>query len=461
MKVSDKNKKKRFSSPLHLKETRRDFLKFCGATALSGVTSFLFPGEMEARDALEILKSPSSKSLRDELFWKLVRKQFILQPGLIYMNTGTEGSMPRCVLNRLANYFREFAINPYAAVVDSPEFNYFQTQTRANLGSFLGAEGSEIVITTNTTEGMAFVAFGLDLKEGDEVLTTLHEHEAGLCPWMILQDRKKIKVIQLPLPSPARTSEEIVSVFENAITPRTKVMSFCHINYTTGLRMPVQELCQLAREHGIISLVDGAHAIGMLNFNLHELGCDFYACSPHKWLCAPPGTGVLYMRSEVQNLVWPTCTNIYPPTSGYYTDSFQFRGQQSTPLFWCLNDVMDFHNTIGKDRVQERILDLSSYLKDRISENWGADKIYSPSNKDLSSGLVSFNPFDDPYDASKTKTIFYSLKDNYNIVIRRVSFKDTAESRSKSMLRVSTNIYISYEEIDTLINAIKEIMAGM
>jgi selenocysteine lyase/cysteine desulfurase len=241
-------------------------------------------------------------------------------------------------------------------------------------------------------------------------------------------------------------------------------MSFCHINYTTGLRMPVQELCQLAKDHGIISLVDGAHAIGMLNLNLHDLGCDFYACSPHKWLCAPPGTGILYMRSDVQSLVWPTCTNIYPPTPGYYTDTFQFRGQQSTPFFECINDVMDLHNTIGKDRVQERILDLSTYLKEKISENWGADKIYSPSStdRDLSSGLVSFNPFDDPYNTSNTRTVLYSLRDNYQIIIRRVSFKDTAsDAQSKSVLRVSTNIFNSYEEIDTLISAIKEIMAGM
>jgi selenocysteine lyase/cysteine desulfurase len=443
---------------------RRDFMKLCGAAALGGVSALLLSGDAEARNTLETLKAGASKGLKDEAFWKLVRTQFVLTPGLIYMNTGTEGSMPRCVLSRIQSYCREFAANPYAAVIDSDQFNYFQTETRTNVGAFVGADEDEVVITANTTEGMAFVANGLDLQAGDEVLTTLHEHEAGICCWDILRDRRNVTVTQVPLPSPATSKDEIVAIFENAITPQTKVMSFCHINYTTGLRMPVKELCQLAKDHGIISVVDGAHAIGMLNLNLHDLGCDFYACSPHKWLCAPPGTGVLYMWRDVQNLIWPTCTNIYPPTPGYYSDTFQFRGQQSTPFFYCINDVMNLHTTIGEDRVQERILDLSAYLKEKISENWGADKIYSPSStdRDLCSGLVSFNPFDDPYDASKTKTVLYGLKDNYQIVIRRVSFKDTAsDTKSKSMLRVSTNIFNDYDEIDTMISAIKEIMASL
>ena len=444
--------------------SRRDFIKLFGAAALGGVSAFLLSGDAEARSALEALQSRTSQGIKDEAFWKLVRTQFVLTPGLIYMNTGTEGSMPRCVLSRIGSYCREFAENPYAAVIDDELFNFFQTETRTNVAAFVGADEDEVVITTNTTEGMSFVANGLDLQAGDEVLTTLHEHEGGTCCWHLLRDRRNVTVTALPLPSPATSKEQIISTFENAITPQTKVMSFCHINYTTGLRMPVKELCQLAKDHGIISVVDGAHAIGMLNLNLHDLGSDFYACSPHKWLCAPPGTGVLYMRRDVQNLLWPTVTNIYPPTPGYFSDTFQFRGQQSTPFFACIIDVIGLHSTIGKDRVEERILDLSTYLKDKISENWGADKIYSPSSTDreLSSGLVSFNPFDDPYDSSKTKTVLYGLKDNYQIVIRRVSFKDAAsDTKSKSVLRASTNIFNDYEEIDKLISTIKEIMAGM
>jgi isopenicillin-N epimerase len=443
-----------------VKNSRRDFLKMGGASLLAGGLSTVLPlKNTEAYASLSDIRARASDPL-DELYWNFIRAQFTLQPGLIYMNCGTEGSMPRIVLNRLGEYFREFAKNPWAAVIDSEYYSYFMTKTAENVAAFLGADPAEIILTTNTTEGMEFVSNGLDLQAGDEVLSTLHEHEAGTCGWDIKKDRQKIKFTQLELPTPAQTKEEIVAVFEKAITPQTKVMSFCHINYTTGLRMPVKELCQLARQHGIISVVDGAHAIGMLSLNLNELGCDFYACSPHKWLNAPPGTGVLYIRKDVQSLLCPTVTQLYP----YETSKnlFQFRGQQCTPIYRSITDAIELQNAIGRDRVQNRILALSSYLKEKIKETWGADKIFSPLDEDLSTGLVSFNPFDDHFDSTKTKLIFYALKDTYNIIIRRVSFKNKqSDSQSVQALRVSTQIYNNYREIDRLISTINDSIAQL
>ncbi|MCG7852359.1 MAG: aminotransferase class V-fold PLP-dependent enzyme, partial [Methanosarcinaceae archaeon] len=315
------------------------------------------------------------------------------------------------------------------------------------------------VLTTNTTEGMSFTANGLDLQEGDEVLTTLHEHSAGLVCWELLRERRNVTVTQVELPTPAENKDEIIAAFEDAITPQTKVMSFCHINYTTGLRMPVKELCQLAQDHDIISVVDGAHAIGMINLDFHDLGCDFYACSPHKWLNAPPGTGVLYMREDVQDLLWPTVTEASASRNG--PDVFQVRGQQCTPVFACLNDVMDFQNDIGKDKIEDRILALSTYLKGEIIENWGAEKLFSPTVEELSSGLVSFNPFDDPFDKEKVK-IYRILRDEYDIVIRSVNFQDKhSDAQKKRALRVSTHIFNNYNEIDKLISTLKTLIASL
>jgi isopenicillin-N epimerase len=431
-----------------------------GASLLAGGLPAVLPlRNSEAFASLSDIKARATDPL-DELYWNFIRAQFNLKPGLIYMNCGTEGSMPRIVLNRLGGYFREFAKNPWAAVIDSEYYSYFMTKTAEDIAAFIGADPEEIVLTTNTTEGMSFVANGLDLKEGDEVLSTLHEHEAGTCGWDIKKDRQKITFTQLELPTPAQTKEEIVAVFEKAITPQTKVMSFCHINYTTGLRMPVKELCQLARQHGILSVVDGAHAIGMLDLNLHDLGCDFYAGSPHKWLNAPPGTGVFYIRKDVQSLLWPTVTQLYPYDTS--KNLFQFRGQQCTPIYRSITDAIELQNAIGKGRVQNRILDLSSYLKGKIRETWGEDKIFSPLDDELSTGLVSFNPFEEHFDGGKTKPVFYTLKDTYNIIIRRVSFKNKlSDSQSVQALRVSTQIFNNYREIDKLIATIKDIIAQL
>lgn len=438
------------------KSTRRDFIKLCGTAGVGGFSGLLLPNSSETDSSLDLIKTKASKGIFDELFWSFVRLQFILQPGIIYMNTGTEGSMPRRVISRLNEYLKEFASNPWEAVIDHDCYCYTMPEVISNVAEFLGTGTNEIVMTTNTTEGMSFVANGLDLREGDEVLTTLHEHSAGLVCWDLLKERRGVTVTRVELPTPANNEDEIVEAFENAITENTRVMSFCHINYTTGLRMPVKALSQLARNRNILSVVDGAHAIGMLDLNLHDLGCDFYATSPHKWLNAPPGTGVLFMREEVQDLVWPTVTEHSASRNG--TDVFQVRGQQCTPAYRGVIDAIDFQRAIGKDEIEGRVLALSTYLKEKIIETWGENKLFSPTNEAFSTGLVSFNPFDEPFDAGKVK-IYKLLRDDYKIIIRSVSFRDKhSDDKNKRALRVSTHIFNNYREIDKLVNTLQKLM---
>jgi isopenicillin-N epimerase len=444
-----------------LHNTRRDFLKLCGVAAGGGAAGLFLPGASEARDALESLNSLALQDRNGELFWSNVRRQFVLKPGLIYMNTGTEGSMPRFVIFRMQQYLREFAENPWDAITGGGVLGGDMTDTRTRMADFVGADPGEILLTHSTTEGLCFAANGMDLREGGEVLSTLHEYPSGLSCWRLLQERRNVTVSQIELPTPATGKDEIIDAFARAITPNTRVMSFCHINFTTGLRMPVKELCQLARDNGIISLVDGAHAIGMIDLNLHDLGCDFYATSPHKWLNAPPGTGVLYIRDGLLENFWPTITEASPP---YAPDIsvLQGRGQQCTPAFACLNDLIDFQkNTIGKERVERRILALSSYLKDKIRETWGEESLFSPVDETLASGLTSFNPFADHSDFTKIK-VYSKLREEYNIVIRSVGFKDRlADPKSTAAMRVSTHIFNNYREIDKLIDSLQTLMADM
>ena len=293
------------------------------------------------------------------------------------------------------------------------------------------------------------------------MLTTLHEYPSGLACWRLLREPRNVTMTQIELPFPAENKEGIVDAFARAITPRTRVMSFCHINFTTGLRMPVKELCRLARDNGIISVVDGAHAIGMLDLNLHDLGCDFYAASPHKWLNAPPGTGVLYIRDGMLENFWPTITETSPPFAPDI-NVLQGRGQQFTPAFACLNDLIDFQqNTIGKERVESRILALSSYVKDKIRETWGEESLFSPVDEALSSGLTSFNPFADHSDFTKIK-VYTRLREKYNIIVRSVCFKNRlSDPKSTAAMRVSTHIFNNYREIDKLIDSLQALIAEM
>lgn len=450
--------------------SRRNFLKTAGAATVSGVSTLILPDDLRAetgrKSAAEIMAGAPT-TFSEELYWRYVQSQFVLKPGRIYMNTGTEGSMPRFVLNNLRKDFKDFAASPTEALIYNDRCNLFMSNVRPKVEKFLGVDTDEVVMTTNTTEGLGWVANGLDLEEGDEVITTLHFPPFNSC-WYFLRDRKKITLTELDLPTPATSKEEIVALFEEAITPQTKVMCFCHINYTTGLRMPVKEICEVAREHDVITVVDGAHAIGMINLDLHDLGCDFYATSPHKWLCAPPGTGVLYMRKEMQAKVWPVVTEEYTsPDSPIISAYFMFRGQQTTPAFAGVMDAIDFQNEIGKDEIEKRVLVLHKYAKEKIVENWGEQALYSPMDEELSTGLVSFNPFDDHYGemghgiSDNISTLYSGLQDQ-DIITRTIGFYNKlADTQGTRVLRISTHIYNDFRQIRTAIDTAKDIVESI
>jgi len=445
--------------------SRRSFLKTLGVTT-AGLTTLGLTDSLETpAQPLTELKALATApgTIMDEWYWLKVRMQFVLKPDLIYLNTGTEGSMPRIVLKKMQDYFKQFAAFPYDAIINDPLLGSGLGKEYEALAEFFGTDKEEIVITNNTTEGLGWVSAGLDLTEGDEVLSTTQFWPYNSC-WYLLKSRKKLTLTEIELPIKPQNKQEIIDLFENAITPQTKVMCFCHINYTNGLHMPVKELCDLAKQHGIITLIDGAHAPGMIDFNLHDLGCDFYAGSLHKWLCGPPGTGVLYIRKDMENRLWPTECEAY--TTGPITiEKFRGRGQQITPAIAALLAAIDLQNIIGKDKIQQRILALNKYCKERIINEWGTEKLLSPApdNEELCTGLAAFNPFATPY-ATQPNNISAVYKALYakKIAVRGVGYKEKhADEKVISALRISTHLYNNYDQIDTAIEEIKEIIATL
>jgi len=379
----------------------------------------------------------------DGVYWEAVAKHYMFQDGLIMMNNGTVGPMPKPVFNTLMKYFKVQATNPYDV------YNYFPSkvwEVREKVARFINASPDEIVITRNTTEGMNFAANGLNLKPGDEVLTSELEHPAGIGAWGLKAKRSGITIKGVPLRIPPKNADEILNAFDDAITPKTKVISISYPIYITGLNPPLKELSQLARDKGILLVVDGAHSIGMLNLDMHDLGIDCWATSPYKWMGAPTGVGVLYLRKEVQDQLLPTIgSGNWEGREG--SSRFETLGQRATPLIFALGEAVDFQNLIGKERIERRIKTMATYLKQKVSEIRRA-RVHTPMDPKLSGGLTALSI----KGVDPQKMVDY-LKEKYNIVVRTVG----REEDNTRGIRVSTNIFVSFHHVDLLLEGLQHL----
>ena len=450
--------------------SRRSFLKRFGAVA--GGTALMPIAKAGAMKGTSTKLIPLSR----DSSWAEVQNQFMLDPEIIYMNIGTEGSLPRPVYDAYITSLKQFTASPTDAAFLNEDLNYFQETNREKVAKFMGAKKDEIVITGNTAMGINVVLFGLDYKNGDEIISTHHDHVAELSPSKILAKRRDIKFTQIAIPSPPSDKKEIVSAFRKAIHQsqnKPKVLLICHINFTTGLRMPVKELCQLAKENNMISVIDGAHGLGMLDLDMKELGCDYYSTAGHKWLNCLPGTGVLYMKGGSDNPrgMWPVLTEVYDIRDENdelldLATQLQVRGQNDTPAFVAMVAAMDLQSDIGKKRIEERVLDLNDYLKKRIVETWGEKSLFTPppgiKNQDLSSGMASFNPNTKrKYEKEYVEKIWEKVYGEHKIWIRWVNFldkpSDIKRDRMTYALRVSTHIFNDETHIDKMLKTVETV----
>src|SRR3954464_5639902 len=286
--------------------SRRGFLQ----RAAAGAAAFGLPLAVAQRAfGKEAPALPEAKlfSTDPDRYWAELRRQWLLAADHVNLNCGSVGCSPLPVLNAMIDHllsaeaFREPAY-PWFGYEENPRLR----ELRDALAAFLHCKRDELALVRNATEANNVVCNGLDLKAGDEVLLTDQEHPGGRCCWEQKAARYGIKLNSVPLPKPPASADEIVERFRRALTPRTRVLAFSHVTTVTGLILPAKELCRLARERDAWSHVDGAHAIGQIPLDLHDLGCDSYATSPHKWLLAPKGTGTLYVREELLDRLWVT-----------------------------------------------------------------------------------------------------------------------------------------------------------
>ena len=419
---------------------RRDFVRtMIGGSALSIVAM----NKLNAAVYQSITKL-NQKFIKDNspdgLYWDAVAKHFMFQDSVIMMNNGTVGPMPEPVFNTLMKYFKVQATNPYDC------YNFFPTlkdEVRNKVADFINASPNEIAINRNTTEGINTAIHGLDMNEGDEILISSLEHPAGIHPCRLKKKRFGITVTEVPLGVPPKSSEEIVDAFEKAITPKTKAICISHTVYITGLISPIKELSEVAHKHGILIIVDSAHGIGMLDLNMKEMGADVFCASPYKWMGAPTGCGIMYVKKDVQDKIYPLIA-----TGGWDTyenaQRFETLSQRADPIIFALGEAIDFQNAVGKQRIERRIKTLAGYLKQEL-QKIPKVRLHTSTDPYLSGGLTAFS-----IEGIKAETIVYYLREKYNIVIRTIG-RDRDNTRG---VRVSTNIYVSTNHVDMLLEGI-------
>ena len=358
---------------------RRGFLSsFAGLAGTAGALSLArdWPALFEQ----EAPKLPDSAlySSDEEAYWGQLRKQFLIPADEVYLNNGTVGSSPMPVLRAIFDGYNETEKMAQSNPEDYPIWGYASwNEFRDPVAAFVGCNRDEFALLRNATEANSYIANGLDMKSGDEVLMTDQEHPGGEHPWNLKAKRYGIVVKKVTLPKPVPNAAAVLNLFNDAITPRTRVLFFSHIPTVTGVVLPAKELCALARSKGILSAVDGAHVPGMMKLNLHELGCDMYSSSPHKWLQAPKGSGFLFVRDEVIDRLWNTIATEGWNDTKIRAERFQRIGSSNVPALWGLRAAVQLANEIGMERIEKRHRQTADYiLKEMVKR--GAESWTSP-----------------------------------------------------------------------------------
>ena len=333
-----------------------DRRRFLSGTATTFAAALTLRGSLLAQlEKAPPLPDHSLLDKNEDAYWAEMRKQFLIPEDEIYLNNGTVGSSPVPVIRAIFDGYAATEKMDQHDPEDYPIWGYASwNEFRDPLADFVGCHHDEIALLRNATEANSYIANGLDMKPGDEVLMTDQEHPGGEHPWNLRAKRYGIVVKRVTLPRPVKDAAQVLNLFNDAITPRTRVLFFSHITTFSGVVLPAKELAALARTKGILSAVDGAHVPGMMRLNVLDLGCDMYSSSPHKWLMAPEGSGFLYVRDEVIDRLWNTIATEGWNDTKIRAERFQRIGSSNVPALWGLRASIKLANDIGLDRIESR-----------------------------------------------------------------------------------------------------------
>ncbi len=421
---------------------RREFFKRLSAAASVPLAVSLGArglGASPANPAAAKSSLPANESL-----WDLVKGQFILREGLILMNAANLCPSPVPVMETVFEYIRDEDRD--ASLQNRGKHTELKESSRKKLAQLMGASPDEIALVRNTSEANNTAVSSMNLGAGDEVLLWDQNHPTNNVAWKVRATRHGFAVKYVSLDSPPGSVGQIIETFKKGFTPRTKVLAFSHVSNSTGTALPAKELCALAHERGAIAHIDGAQTFGAANVNLHDLGCDSYSGSAHKWFMGPKEAGIFYVKADRVKDYWAlivgsgwgagvTCEN---PGAR----KFECMGQRNDATLAAVGKAADFHMLIGEARIEARIRELATALKRGIAEIPGA-RLYTPMKPELSLGVVQFD-FGSGVDLAKVYTQLY---EKYGVA-------GAGGGGPNGSIRLCPHIYNSMRDVEKVVAAL-------
>ncbi|TQV88226.1 aminotransferase class V-fold PLP-dependent enzyme [Aliikangiella coralliicola] len=408
------------------KLNRRNFIRNISYSALG--VSLGLPASSASN------QNPSiSNNLKEPHKTYRIKDHLMLQPGLSYFNTGSLGPTPQIVLNTVNEVTQLLEQNPVEN--NWGKLGRTADNVRNLIADYINANREEILLTRNTTEGMNLIAGGLQLKPGDEIVTSTDEHYGGLAGWKFLEKYHGVKVVNIEFPKHNITPELIIEKIKKSLTSRTRVCSFMDISTVTGLRMPLRQIADLVTPRNILLVCDGAQSAGMQKVDVAEMGVDVFATSGHKWLLGPKETGFLYIRKEIQEQI----RSIQLET-GFRVYNHNTGTRNIANIIGLGKAIEMQQNWGGIAQVQQDILSLSNDLKTHLKSLPGLTVI-SPEDPTLQSGITSVILED-----HDVKKIYKELK------LRDIIVKKLAK---QNILRFSTHIFNTQDELEHLVKTLQ------
>lgn len=427
-----------------MKFDRRNFLRsasLLAACSLSEIDVFAAKKQLS--------EHRGSVNADDEKYWKNVRQLFPLTYDRAYLNNGTMGPSPYPVIDAINKGIR---YNDYEG-----EYGHYD-KSAESLADFINADKDEVALTHNVTEGINIACWGLPLKAKDEVILTTHEHVGNALPWLRRQQMHGIIVKTF---IPASTAEETLQRISELITKRTRVIAVPHIPCTQGQVLPVKEICQLAKDKGLYSCIDGAHGPGMIPVDVHEMRCDTYASCCHKWMLGPKGAGFLYVRKGFQDMLqpyfvgggsdegnWDVTTDPAKMADLREGAHKYYGGTQSTANAMGIIAAVDFINDIGKENIYRRVKYLGTYVQERLLSFGSKVELLTPTEERSFCAINGFR-----IKGIDHKEFFKDAIHKHGVRIRYVP------EDGLDCLRVSTHIYNNKTDVDKLMELVEKFTA--